>query len=470
VSQTSYPGAVSGNIVPQPNTSNKLDSIIDRLMQKVQYRRVGGNESVWVAHNVDTAGGLAAMQWAQINVTGGTIATTPVQQQIYTPDTTLYRWMGSLAVDSQGNMALAYSTSNGTAPNFPSIAYSGRLATDPLGTLPQTETQLVAGLGSQTNNCGGAPCHRWGDYSSMSVDPVDDCTFWYTTEYYASQTDGTAGNWQTRIGSFRFPACTTPTQRLLVPDGTSVTQVFGGYPETRWFALTVEPGKTYVVEAADVSGDLAANALGTLGVYAVDGVSAPPEATVDCTAANGPRPPAVEVAGDGLRCVIRTLPPAGTLLNKRPVYVKATRLDPAAGGGSQFKVRARESTVYGRWVTAGYDYHVEVENTTADAMCVEVSRYPATGLSYAPGPGWTGSVSSFTLTVPAFGAVKQVIPAGSLVGTDGTGALRISACGTPTNLIPAGLHVSTYAFDPVGNRYIYFFTSSANEGKTRSTW
>ena len=132
------------------------------------------------------------MQWAQINVTGGTIATTPVQQQIYTPDTTLYRWMGSLAVDSQGNMALGYSTSNGTAPNFPSIAYSGRLATDPLNTLPQTEVQMIAGAGSQNNNCGGAPCHRWGDYTAMSVDPADDCTFWYTNQYYSSQANGTA--------------------------------------------------------------------------------------------------------------------------------------------------------------------------------------------------------------------------------------------------------------------------------------
>ncbi len=158
------------------------------------------------------------MQWAQIDVTGGTDRTTPVQQQIYAPDTTLYRFMGSLAVDRQGNMALGYSTSNGTAPNFPSIAYSGRLATDPLNTLPQTEVVLIAGGGSQTNICGGGPCDRWGDYSSMSVDPADDCTFWYTNEYYSSQANGNSGNWQTRIGSFRFPscrACRTPTTTTL---------------------------------------------------------------------------------------------------------------------------------------------------------------------------------------------------------------------------------------------------------------
>ena len=171
VSQTGYPFVNFGEVVPQPNTSQVLDNIDDRIMQKVQYRRIGATESLWVTHNVDTLAGTTAMQWAQIDVTGGTVNATPIQQQIYAPDTTLYRWMGNLAVDGQGNMALGYSTSNGTAPNFPSIAYSGRLATDPPNTLPQTEVQLIAGAGSQTNQCGSAPCARWGDYSSMSIDP-----------------------------------------------------------------------------------------------------------------------------------------------------------------------------------------------------------------------------------------------------------------------------------------------------------
>jgi hypothetical protein len=206
VSETSYTFQ-SGAIVPQPNTTQKLDMIDDRVMQKVQYRKIGGVESLWVTHPVGTASGTTAMQWVQLNVTGGTVTTSPVQQQIYAPDTTLYRFMGSLAVDKKGNMALGYTTSNAAAPNFPSLAYSGRLATDPLNTLPQTEVQLIAGAGSQANTCGGHPCNRWGDYSSMSLDPADECTFWYTNEYYSSQANGTAGNWQNRIGSFKFPSC-----------------------------------------------------------------------------------------------------------------------------------------------------------------------------------------------------------------------------------------------------------------------
>jgi hypothetical protein len=206
VSQTAYTFR-QGAVVPQPNTKKRLDMIDDRIMQKAQYRKIGSTESLWVTHPVGTASGTIAMQWAEIDVTGGTIATTPVQQQIYAPDTTLYRFMGSLAVDGQGNMALGYTTSNHTAPNFPSLAYSGRLATDPLNTLPQSEVQMIAGAGSQTNFCGGAACDRWGDYSAMSVDPADDCTFWYINEYYSSQSNGASGNWQTRIGSFKFPSC-----------------------------------------------------------------------------------------------------------------------------------------------------------------------------------------------------------------------------------------------------------------------
>ncbi len=218
VSQTAYTVPDS---VPQPNTSNTLDSLGDRLMQKVQYRKIGSTESLWVVHSTQN-GGITQPQWAQLNVTGGTIATTAVQQQIYAPDTTLHRWMGSLAVDGQGNMAMSYSRSNGTSPNFPSIEYAGRLAGDPPNNLPQTEAQLVAGAGSQSIT----GLSRWGDYSAMTIDPADDCTFWMINEYYSSQANGSSGNWQTRIGSFKFPGCvsTSPAPAVLTTGATAVGQ------------------------------------------------------------------------------------------------------------------------------------------------------------------------------------------------------------------------------------------------------
>ncbi len=150
-----------------------------------------------------------------LDVTGGTVSKTPVQQQIFNhAHDGLYRFMPSLAVDRLGNMAVGYSTSNNA--QFPSLAYAGRLVSDPLNALSQGEAQMIAGGGSQKNNCGGAPCHRWGDYTAMSVDPADDCTFWYVGQYYANQTQGTAGNWQTRIGSFKFPGCVPGTFTLNV--------------------------------------------------------------------------------------------------------------------------------------------------------------------------------------------------------------------------------------------------------------
>ena len=107
-------------------------------------------------------------------------------------------------MDQQGNIAVGYSASSGTI--FPQIRYAGRLATDPVNTLAQAEATLFAGTGSQTGTQ-----NRWGDYAAMSIDPVDDCTFWFTSEYYSTTSQF---NWRTRIGSFKFAGCggsPTPT-------------------------------------------------------------------------------------------------------------------------------------------------------------------------------------------------------------------------------------------------------------------
>ncbi|MEO8677056.1 MAG: hypothetical protein ABI569_15890, partial [Casimicrobiaceae bacterium] len=123
-------------------------------------------------------------------------------------------------------------------------------------TLPQTEVQLIAGLGSQTNSCGG-PCDRWGDYSAMSLDPVDDCTFWYTNEYYDSQANGTIGNWHTRIGSFKFPGCTAPSstaQRTFVASNGNDLNVCSLASPCRSFGAaivkTTSGGEVVVLDSA----------------------------------------------------------------------------------------------------------------------------------------------------------------------------------------------------------------------------
>jgi hypothetical protein len=177
--------------IPQSGTAQRLDAISPRLMQKLQYRTVSGVESLWATHTINN-GGIAGVRWYEIRSPNGT--PTLYQQGTYSPDAN-HRWMSSLGTDRQGNMAVGYSVSSSTM--FPAIRYAGRLVGDTLGTLGQGEMTLFAGTGSQTTR------NRWGDYSEMSIDPEDDCTFWYTNEYYAAT--GTA--WQTRIGSFKYPQC-----------------------------------------------------------------------------------------------------------------------------------------------------------------------------------------------------------------------------------------------------------------------
>jgi len=182
----------ASNSVPQLGSTEKLDTLGDRLLTWLQYRNIGGTESLWVSRSV-VSGSSTGIRWMEIRGMSGTPSV--YQQGTYAPDAT-YRWMPSLAVNKNGDMAIGYSASSSSM--YPAIRYAGRLSTDALGTLGQTEQTMIAGTGAQN---GGY--NRWGDYASMSVDPVDDCTFWFTTEYYET----TSNNWQTRIGSFKFPSC-----------------------------------------------------------------------------------------------------------------------------------------------------------------------------------------------------------------------------------------------------------------------
>ena len=167
---------------------NALDSLSDRPMYQLQLATDG---TLWFDHSVNV-GGLGAVRWYQL----GNISSTPtvLQQSTFAPNDGLSRWMGSLAVDKNGNMAVGYSTASSTA--YPSINYATRLASDPQNQLT-AEGNIAQGAGGQTGYS------RWGDYSQMSLDPSNQCTFWYTQEYMLA----TGTDWQTRIASFTFPGC-----------------------------------------------------------------------------------------------------------------------------------------------------------------------------------------------------------------------------------------------------------------------
>ena len=179
--------------IPQKDTNQTLDSLGDRMMFQLQYRNLAGVESLYANHSVNS-GGVVGIRWYEIRDPSG----SPLifQQGTYQPDDN-YRWMGSIAADQEGNIAVGYSISS--SDMYPAIGYAGRLAGEIPNLLTQNETELFQGPGSQTGS------NRWGDYSDMTIDPVDGCTFWYTQEYATSYT-----NWHTRIGSFKFPSCGEP--------------------------------------------------------------------------------------------------------------------------------------------------------------------------------------------------------------------------------------------------------------------
>lgn len=118
-----------GSCIPQPSTRQQLDGLGDRLMHRLAYRNIGGHESLVVNHSV-TAGSSVGVRWYEIRNPGA--STPPVfQQGTYAPNSTA-RWMGSIGMDHVGNIAVGYSASSSTVR--PSVRYTGRLATDALGT------------------------------------------------------------------------------------------------------------------------------------------------------------------------------------------------------------------------------------------------------------------------------------------------------------------------------------------------
>ena len=195
----------SRDCLPQPGITNPaqyLDilSYRQRPTYRLAYRNFGTYESYVTNQSVEAAPGVAGVRWYEIRRVGG--AYSVYQQGTFAPGDGVHRWMGSAAMDWQGNIALGYSVVNGVSV-YPGIRYTGRLAGDPLGQMTLGEGVIVNGTGVQrTTNS------RWGDYTSLNIDPVDDCTFWYVNEYYtlAGQLSSLAG-WQTRIASFKLPGC-----------------------------------------------------------------------------------------------------------------------------------------------------------------------------------------------------------------------------------------------------------------------
>ena len=196
---STFPCGGSGRAcIPQPSTTQKIDFLgyRQRPTWRLAFRKFSGYETMVTNQSVQASPGVAGVRWYEIRRSHGVYSL--FQQGTYAPNDGVNRWMGSAAMDKFGNIGLGFSVSDGTSV-FPGIRYTSRKHNDPLGMMTGQEKVIIAGSGSQNSSI-----NRWGDYTSLNVDPRDDCTFWYVNEYY--QTTSAEG-WQTRIGSFRLHGC-----------------------------------------------------------------------------------------------------------------------------------------------------------------------------------------------------------------------------------------------------------------------
>ncbi len=262
---------------PAVNTTAALDAIGDRLMHRLQYRNFGTHQSLITNHTVNVGTGTtqalhqAGVRYYELRNTAGAYVVN--EQATFSPDTH-NRWMGSAAMDNEGNLAVGYSVSSLTV--FPSVRYAGRLAGDPANGLFQGEATMIAGGFVQTHTSS-----RWGDYSSMNVDPIDDCTFWYTQEYYSTDNPAITAEWKTRVGSFKVdPTCVAPAQGTVV---VNVTNCDSGLP-VQGASITIDSN---LYGSTTAAGSLSTQIVPGMHSLVVSGTNYFPSAPIPFNITNG---------------------------------------------------------------------------------------------------------------------------------------------------------------------------------------
>jgi len=437
------PPCVGGSraCVPEPppaGTSDYLDNLDQLMMHRLAYRNFAGSpvqESL--VGNITVPGSTStpahgAIRWFEFRNAGDSTTTPTVYQAAtFDPDND-YRWLGSMAMDKDHDIALGYSKSSTTV--MPSIFLNGRLGTDPLNTLG-TETQMMAGGGVQTS------VNRWGDYSSMTIDPVDECTFWYTNEYLKANG---SYNWATRIASFKFPSCTPTSWGTL--SGT-ITSCASGTPIA---GVIVSLGNGYSA-ASDAQGHyLVAVPAGTYTATAAG-------ADINCSSSS-PATVSVIVPTDGTTTQDFCMVGSSNL-----AFASVSVNDSAAGNGNGVINRnecvdlsvsvanngcANESAINatlttstaGVTVTQGSSFYPDLVTgaSSANSIPFKVSTSSTfvcgTTINFTLNLTYAGGSKSIAFTAPtcANGA-SQVIPASSIDSTDPTQSDRLFRDGVPSN-------------------------------------
>jgi hypothetical protein len=377
-----------GTCIPQAGTTQQLDSLGDRLMYRLAFRMFADHEAMVVNHSVGT-GSTVGVRWYELRVAplSSTGNFSVFQQGTFSPADGTYRWMGSAAMDQAGDIAVGYSASSSSI--HPAIRYTGRAPGDPAGTMG-TEASLLEGSGSQISGLS-----RWGDYTSMRIDPRDDCTFWYANEYLPA--DGSY-NWSTFIGSFKFPGC-------------------GAGPD---FSISASPASQTVLQTASTSYTVTVTPSGGFNdtiTLSASGLPAGATATFN--------PPTIASSGSSTMTVTTSSTPVGsytiTITGTSPTVTHSTAVTLVVNPAGDFSISATppsQSVTAGNSVT--YSVTVTPSNGFNSTVTFSVSGLPA-GASASFNPQSVAGSGSSTMTVTTSAAT----PAGSYTLTiTGSGGNR----------------------------------------------
>lgn len=398
----------SWNDVSQPGTTQKLDGIGGAMMYRAQWKSWNGYNTMLLNWAVQISTTQRSIKWIELRQNQSTAVWSVYQEGIYTPDVNT-RWMGSLCMDNNGSIGMSYLKSNATNI-FPGLFYTGRRTCDPLGTLPVTESLVVAGTGSQT---GG---NRNGDYAHQCLDP-DGVTFWSTSEYMGGATGSSAA--RTRVFSYQIAPCNiTAGVSIAVTSGSNPTCVGatlaftatptngGSAPAYQWKVngANVGTNSTLYNSSTLVSGDIVtcamtSNQSGVLGSPATSNAI-----TVTVTAPSAPAVSIAQSAGSNPTCAGASVSFTATPTNGGGTPSYGWSVNGAAAGTNSSTFTTTTLTNGAVVACAMTSNSTCATSTTATSnsinMSVNPSVAPSVSISITAGtnPTATGTSVTFTAT------------------------------------------------------------------------